>query len=128
MAMYRTLRSGRVVLNAEIDMARGNAGNMRFFEATGVGSCLLTEHHDNVGRYFESGKELVTFKGSDDCLAQLHTLLDAPDKAAAIAKAGQARCLTEHEVGTRMKALEALLENKPSALASWARGAFKRLG
>ncbi len=127
MAMYRALRSGRIALNAEIDMGRGSAGNMRFFEATGVGSCLLTEHHDNVGRYFQPDKEIVTFKGSDDCLAKLNDLLDNPEKIESIAKAGQRRCLTEHEVDTRMKALEALLASKPSALTSWARAAFKRL-
>jgi spore maturation protein CgeB len=126
MEMYRTLRQGRIVLNAEIDMARGSAGNMRFFEATGVGSCLLTEHHDNVGRYFEPEKEIVTFKGSDDCLAKLHALVDEPERLDAIAKAGQERCLTEHESGKRMEALLALLESKPSALGLLARRLFHR--
>ena len=127
MAMYRALRSGRIALNAEIDMGRGCAGNMRFFEATGVGSCLLTEHHDNVSRYFQPGQEIVTFKGGDDCLAQICDLLDHPEKIESIAKAGQRRCLAEHETGARMEALEALLTRKPNALTSWARSTFQQL-
>lgn len=126
MDMHRALRSGRVVVNAEIDMARGSAGNMRFFETTGVGSCLLTEHHGNVDQYFQPDKEIVTFKGSDDCLAKLLDLLDKPEKTEAIAKAGQERCLTEHEAGTRIKALVELLENKPNALQGWARRTYHR--
>jgi hypothetical protein len=124
--MYRALRQGRVVLNAEIDMARGSAGNMRFFEATGVGSCLLTEHHSNVGQYFEPEKEIVTFKGGDDCLAKLHALLDDPGKTDAIARAGQDRCLAKHESATRMKALLALLEQRPNAVAGWMRRTASR--
>lgn len=126
MEMHRMLKCGRVVVNAEIDMARGSAGNMRFFETTGVGSCLLTEHHDNVNRYFEPGKEIVTFRGSDDCMAKLHDLLDHPDKTEAVAQAGHRRCMTEHESSTRMKALEDLLAKKPSALAGWSRRTFQR--
>ncbi len=126
MDMYRAIRSGRVVLNAEIDMARGNAGNMRLFEATGIGSCLLTEHHDNVDRYFKPESEVVTFSGSDECLSKLRELLGQPERATAIARAGQRRCLSEHESSTRMKALLELLDHKPNRLTTWFRRAMNR--
>jgi hypothetical protein len=127
MEMYRALRRGRVVLNAEIDMARGNAGNMRLFETTGVGSCLLTEHHANVGQYFDPTKEIVTFKGAEDCLQKLHNLLDHPEHIDAFARAGQSRCLSEHETGARMKALLALLDHRPNPVAAWTRRTIQRL-
>jgi hypothetical protein len=116
MEMYQTLRQGRVVLNAEIDMARGSAGNMRFFEVTGVGSCLLTEHHRNVGRYFTPDTEIVTFKNSDECLSKLHELLAQPQRCESVATAGQRRCLAAHEAQQRMLALETLLKKKTGSL------------
>jgi hypothetical protein len=121
MDMHRSLRQGRIVLNAEIDMAKGNAGNMRFFEATGVGSCLLTEHQENVGRYFESDKEIVTFSNADDCLIKIHDLLGNPERLESIANAGQRRCLSQHESGRQMDALLAMLANKPTGPLAWAK-------
>jgi hypothetical protein len=123
MEMYRAVKRGRIALNAEIDMARGSAGNMRFFEATGLGVCLLTEHHDNISSYFQPGKELVTFKGLSDCLTQLYALLDNPLKVDEVASLGQRQCLTRHESHVRMEALQQILKSKPSfikkALRAW---------
>jgi hypothetical protein len=126
MEMHRELKRGRVVLNAEFDRAGGSAGNMRFFEATGVGSCLLTEHQANVDRYFVPGKEIQTFKGADDCVAKLHHLLDHPEKLDAMAEAGQQRCLTEHESAVRIRALLALLEERSNTLQGWVRRSVQR--
>ena len=43
--MYSALASGKIVINAEIDLASGEAGNMRLFETAGVGSFMLSEYH-----------------------------------------------------------------------------------
>ena len=126
MEMYRTLRKGRVALNAEINMGRGHAGNMRLFEATGCGVCTLTEHHSNISRYFEPDKEVVTFKGADDCLAKLRQLIAERDKRDAIAAAGQQRCLGEHAIERRMELLAALLKRPATGPAAWLRRTLHR--
>ena len=46
--MYQVLRRSRITLNSHIDMAGREAGNMRLFEATGVGAFLLTDFKDNL--------------------------------------------------------------------------------
>ena len=37
----------------------GSAGNIRMFEITGVGSCLLTENFNNIPQLFDIDKEVV---------------------------------------------------------------------
>ena len=58
---YKILRQGRIVLNAEIDMAKGDAGNHRFFETLTCGSFLLTEYQSNIRDYLNPGIDLETF-------------------------------------------------------------------
>ncbi len=126
MDMYRTLRKGRVALNAEINMGRGHAGNMRLFEATGCGVCTLTEHHSNISRYFQPDEEVVTFKGADDCLGKLRQLMADDSGRRAIAAAGQQRCLGEHAIERRMEQLAALLKQPSSGPAAWLRRTLQR--
>ena len=35
---------------------------MRMFEATGVGSCLISDHKNNNDEYFVPEKEIVVYK------------------------------------------------------------------
>ncbi len=41
--MYEVIRRSRVTLNFHIDLAEGWANNMRLYEATVVGTLLLTD-------------------------------------------------------------------------------------
>jgi len=94
-AMHRVLKGSRIALNIGIDLAKGETGNMRMIEATGLGSFLLTEYQDNIRRYFEPGLEIETF-GSQGELAEKirHYLADA-DAREAVARRGRARCLRD---------------------------------
>ena len=67
--MYQTLRRSRITLNSHIDMAGREAGNMRLFEATGVGAFLLTDFKDNLHTLFEPDREVAVWRSIDDCLA-----------------------------------------------------------
>jgi hypothetical protein len=107
--MLAALRSGRIVLNAEIDLARGEAGNMRMFEATGAGAFLLTEHQPNIGEYFEAGKELETFKNAGELTEKIAYYLAHPKKRAGIARRGQQRCLNDYGMRRRAGAFHELL-------------------
>lgn len=111
MGMYEALKSGRIVLNAHIDLAGGEAGNMRLFEATGVGSFLLTEEHPRLSTYFEPGSEVATYRSEEEMLDQIYYYLDHPEEREAIAKRGQQRCLTEHSMERRAKEFEAIVQD-----------------
>jgi hypothetical protein len=94
--MYQVLRRSRITLNSHIDMAGREAGNMRLFEATGVGAFLLTDFKDNLHTLFAPDREVAVWRSIDDCLKQIEHCLRDDEGRAAIARAGQARTMTEH--------------------------------
>ncbi len=108
--MYRALARSRMTLNRHINVAENNANNMRLYEATGVGTLLITDRKDNLGDLFEVGKEIVAYTSADEAVELVKHYLDHPQEAEAIARAGQARTLKEHTYRHRMEELLPLLE------------------
>ncbi len=108
--MYRALASSRVTLNRHINVAENNANNMRLYEATGVGSMLLTDKKDNLGDLFEVGKEVVAYSSEAEAAEMIHYYLEHPYEASAIARAGQLRTLKEHTYEKRMLELVPILK------------------
>ena len=99
---YRMIKSCPVVFNAHGDYA-GEASNMRMFEVCGIGSLLLTDHKDNIGDFFEPGKEVLTYKSSEELIDKARWALNNPHQARVIAKAGHERIFKEHLVKHRVK-------------------------
>jgi spore maturation protein CgeB len=94
--MYQVLRRSRITLNSHIDLAGREAGNMRLFEATGVGAYLLTDFKDNLDTLFAPDREVATWRSIDECLAVISRTLGDNDGRARIARAGHARTLGQH--------------------------------
>jgi spore maturation protein CgeB len=94
--MYQVLRRSRITLNSHIDMAAREAGNMRLFEATGVGSFLLTDFKDNLDALFAPDREVAVWRSIDECLRAIDHYLDDNESCAKIARAGQARTMAQH--------------------------------
>jgi spore maturation protein CgeB len=94
--MYQVLRRSRVTLNSHIDLAGREAGNMRLFEATGVGAFLLTDFKENLHTLFEPDREVAVWRSVDDCLAGIDRALGDGRRRAEIARAGQARTMAQH--------------------------------
>ena len=59
--MYRVLARSKIALNRHIDVAEDHANNMRLYEATGVGTFLITDAKRNLSELFEPGEEVVTY-------------------------------------------------------------------
>jgi len=108
--MYRILSASKITLNLHIDVAGSYANNMRLYEATGVGTCLVTDAKVNLHDLFEVGKEVVAYSSPEDCIEKIRYLLDNEAQRAAIARAGQARTLREHTYDRRMEELVEILE------------------
>jgi len=108
--MYRALARSKVTLNRHINVAENNANNMRLYEATGVGSLLITDRKDNLGEIFEVGKEVVAYSSQEEAAELVRYYLDHPEEAATIARAGQARTLREHTYRHRMEELIPILQ------------------
>lgn len=83
---------------------------MRLFEATGVGSCLLTDAKENLPSLFEPDYEVVTYASSEECIEKAKWLLENPEKREMIAQAGQKRTLSHHTFEKRAISLTALLD------------------
>jgi spore maturation protein CgeB len=94
--MYQVLRRSRITLNSHIDLAGREAGNMRLFEATGVGAFLLTDFKDNLHTLFAPDREVAVWRSIDDCLATIGRAIGDDDGRAAVARAGHARTMTQH--------------------------------
>jgi hypothetical protein len=100
--MFRVLRDSRVAINHHIGIAAEYANNMRLFEATGVGTMLLTDHKVNLEEMFEIDKEVATYKTREECLEKIRYYLDHDREREAIARAGQRRTLSEHTYARRL--------------------------
>ena len=103
--MYRILQSSQITLNHHIDMAGSYANNMRLFEATGVGALLITDCKENLSEMFEPGKEVVVYRGAEECVELIRYYLEHEEERQTIAAAGQQRTLREHSYYQRMKEL-----------------------
>ena len=107
--MFQGLYDSKISFNNHIDISRNSASNMRMFEATGVGTCLLTDRKDNLHELFEPEKEVVTYKSVEECIEKVQWLLNHPKEREAIAKAGQARTLKDHTFDQRAIQLDAII-------------------
>ncbi|MEX2186017.1 MAG: glycosyltransferase [Pirellulales bacterium] len=106
---YDVLARSKIVLNRHIGCAGEDASNMRMFEATGMGACLLTDNKRNMSELFEPGVEVVTYDSVDDAVEKVDYLLRHDDQREAIAAAGQRRTFTEHSFAGRVNTLAGMI-------------------
>ena len=107
---FDLLSRSDVTLNVEADKNLGSSANMRMFEATGVGTCLLAENTPNVRDLFEPDREIVTYASKEECIEKSKFLLDNPAVCRQIAAAGQARTLRDHTVGRRCTEIDSIFQ------------------
>ncbi len=81
----------------------------RDLEFPGQGCCYLTEANADVVAALEAGKEVVTYGSMREAGAQLRELRRAPERAAAIGRAGRQRVLADHQWERRLRELAAVL-------------------
>lgn len=120
--MYQLLKNSRIVLNNHGEVAANYAGNMRLFEATGVGSCLLTDDKSNLSDLFEVGKEAVAYENPQDCAQKIKWLLENEEEREKIAAAGRQRTLQSHTVNDRTRRIIEIIEKELSLKNAWLKG------
>ena len=94
--MYEILGRTKISFNRHINISENNANNMRLFEATGMGSLLLTDKKDNLNKMYTIDKEIITYSSKEEAIEKVNYLINHQDELSLIAKAGQARTLKEH--------------------------------
>lgn len=108
--MYQKLYSSQVTLNHHIDTSEDCANNMRLFEATGVGTMLLTDWKANLASMFEVGKEVVAYRSAEECVELIEHYLAHEAERQSVAGAGQRRTLRDHTYLRRMQQFADLLK------------------
>jgi spore maturation protein CgeB len=107
--MFQQLRDSRIVFNNHIDISPVSASNMRLFETTGVGACLLTDWKKNLPELFEPDKEVVTYRAAEECTEKVKYLLENENERRTIAEAGQRRTLREHTFENRAARIDEII-------------------
>jgi len=73
----------------------------RNFEVPGCGGMLLTEVAENLGEYYQIGKEIDTYSGTADLIAKIKHYMSNPGQAVAMGQAAYDRTMREHTYAHR---------------------------
>jgi len=114
--MFEQIARSKITLNIHGGVAGNYAANMRLFEVTGMGSCLITDWKKNLSELFEIDKEVVSFKSVEECTEKVKWLLEHPSEREAIAKAGQQRVLKDHTFNIRTEQLNEIIQRELKAV------------
>lgn len=105
--LYRALGESKIVLNAAIDMAGNERGNMRCFEALGCGALLMSD----AGSYpagMTDGLTIATYDDADDAVRQVLCLLEATETRQRIARDGHEMLSQRYSKDAQWAAFKAL--------------------
>ncbi len=117
--MLRVMGASAITLNNHIDVAGPDAGNMRLFEATGVGTMLLTDWKSNLQELFEPGREVITYRDPQHCTELIRYYAAHSEQRESVAQAGQQRTLSHHTYLHRMREIvEMVQENRSQRRAA----------
>lgn len=106
MQMFEEMSQSKIAFNIHGDIASNFAANMRMYEATGVGSCLLTDWKPDINDYFNEGEEVVTYKSFEEAKEKISYLLNHPNVLEEIAHKGQQKTLAQHTFEQRASMID----------------------
>lgn len=85
--LFDALSSAKIVINGAIDMAGGDRGNMRVWEALGCGAVMVSD----AGRYpegIEADVDFLSYGSVDEAVAQVRALMSDERRRVEIARKG----------------------------------------
>ncbi len=124
--MYKILAKSLITLNSHIDIAEDYACNMRMYEATGMGACLVTDYKSNLSTIFEPDREIITYKSNSEAISKIRNLSEDPSLAMSIGAKGQQRTIKEHNYDIRMSQLIDLIKKHIPARHKSLRGCISK--
>lgn len=86
------------------------AGNMRMFEATGMGTCLLTDNKSENTELFDTDREIVVYESFDDMVQKSRWLIENPEMGRKIAAAGQRKTLKKYTYRNKAECLNEYIQ------------------
>lgn len=107
-SMLRVLSAAKITLNANGNFMH-YGGNMRLFEAAGVGLLQITEDLPGVRQWFTPGENIITYSDLDDLRAKVAYYLAHDAEREAIARRAREHVYAHHTYAQRVDRLESLL-------------------
>ncbi|TSC75467.1 MAG: hypothetical protein G01um101430_309 [Parcubacteria group bacterium Gr01-1014_30] len=111
--VLKILAKSKIVVNRHVqkheNFSSKYADNVRLYESTGMGALLITDWKENLGELFEIGKEVETYRTSEEAAEKVKYYLSHEREREKIAKAGQARTLQDHTYEQRAKKIMEIL-------------------
>ena len=86
------LSSYKICINTHLDND-DFSGNMRLFEGTGLGCCVLTNNNKDINNFFDEDKEIITYKNHQEAFEKIKWLLNNEKKLKEISLKGQEKTL-----------------------------------
>ncbi len=109
--MFQILQKSKITLNHHGKWAGPYANNLRLYEATGVGTLLITDSKTNLTELFEPGKEVLSYRTPEECAELVQYYLEHEEERKSVAKAGQQRTLRDHTYLERMEELTRIVQD-----------------
>lgn len=94
--MYQILAHSIMTFNIHEDLLKGSVGNMRMFEATGMGSLLINDSGHNLAKLFTPEQEIEVYNSIPEAIEKINYYILNKDKAIEIGKRAQKRVLLEY--------------------------------
>lgn len=108
-AMLRVLSAARMTINTHGNFMR-YGGNMRLFEAAGVGVLQLAEDLPGIRQWFTPGETIVTYQNMEDLQQKAAYYLRHDAEREALAQRARDHVYAHHTYDQRVERLEKLLE------------------
>lgn len=120
--MFQLVADSLLALNIHADSSPQFASNMRLYEVTGVGSCLVSDWKKNLHEIFEPDREVAVFRSPEECVEKVKWLLEHKSAAEEMGRAGQRRTLENYTFAHRAPELAGLLGRLLSASSAGSKG------
>ena len=107
--MLQKLSSYQIALNDHNKHTGDNACNMRLYEATGLGCCLVTDEKSDLYDLFERDSEILTYKSSTEAISIINYLIENKNEARRSGNNGQKRTIIEDNTKNSIALLVSLI-------------------
>jgi len=110
--VVKIYRASRCMLNIlrETLVKHQTILSLQAFAIPATGSCLITEYVEELQEAFEIGREVLSYRATDELTAHVDKALKDQDWAKKIGEAGRRRCLESHTHEIRVQELKKLCD------------------
>lgn len=107
--MFQRLSCYRIALNDHNKHTGDNACNMRLFEASGLGCCLVTDEKSDLNDLFEKDSEILSYKSLKEAISIINYLIRNESEAIRIGNNAQKKTITEYNTSNSIDVLVSLI-------------------